>query len=128
MEMTVMPGSDSGFSGDRPGRPGADPLRGIVLAGLLGVAERVMELAGYLVTTPLPAEADTMLTTRPETPEPPDPGWYRDRDGDIWRKTASGWQLHLQCGVAVDTTSTWDWTDGHVRDYGPFVPVAAARQ
>ncbi|MBB5917771.1 hypothetical protein BJY24_006683 [Nocardia transvalensis] len=95
-----------------------------VLNGLLGVAERVMELAGQLLTTPVPPG---LVPSPAEMPEPADPGWYRDRDGDIWQKTESGWRLFLQRGVAADSTSTWDWADGHVRDYGPFVPMPAAR-
>ncbi|MFJ1455820.1 hypothetical protein [Nocardia wallacei] len=95
--------------------PAADPAPGAVLVGLLAVADRVMELAGQLLARPAPGAA----------PEPPEFGWYRDRDGDIWRKTPSGWQLHLQHGAPADGTIAWGWTDGHVRDYAPFVPVAA---
>lgn len=57
--------------------------------------------------------------------EPRDAGMYVDRDGDIWEKRLEGWRLVLQSGVAVDPVSLWDWIEGHVRDYAPFLPVAA---
>ncbi|MFE3191006.1 hypothetical protein ACFXHA_18485 [Nocardia sp. NPDC059240] len=57
--------------------------------------------------------------------EPENSGMYVDRDGDIWEKNDSGWRLMLQRGVAVDPNSLWDWTEGHVRDYAPFMPVLA---
>ncbi|WP_327144081.1 hypothetical protein [Nocardia sp. NBC_01327] len=56
--------------------------------------------------------------------EPENAGLYIDRDGDIWEKRDDGWRLLLQGGVAVDPLSLWDWTEGHVRDYAPFAPVA----
>ncbi|GAM45883.1 hypothetical protein [Nocardia seriolae] len=59
--------------------------------------------------------------------EPERTGMYVDRDGDIWEKREDGWRLMLQRGVAVDPMSLWDWTDGHVRDYAPFMPVSARR-
>ncbi|WP_162958272.1 hypothetical protein [Nocardia yunnanensis] len=59
--------------------------------------------------------------------EPPNSGMYVDRDGDIWEKGEGGWRLILQRGVAVDPRSLWDWTEGHVRDYAPFLPVVAGR-
>ncbi|MBF6170591.1 hypothetical protein [Nocardia blacklockiae] len=105
-----------------PARPNADHTRGPVLVGLLAVADRVMELAAQLLSAPDPG-GPAPGRALPATPEPPDPGWYRDRDGDIWQKTPAGWRLHLQHGVAVDSASTWDWADGHVCDYAPFVPV-----
>lgn len=58
--------------------------------------------------------------------EPQDTGMYVDRDGDIWEKQEDGWRLILQRGVEVDPMSLWDWTEGHVRDYAPFMPVVAA--
>ncbi|MFI9504650.1 hypothetical protein [Nocardia sp. NPDC052566] len=75
---------------------------------------------------PDPAEAASTcpFTIHPTTDEPQDRGLYRDRDGDIWQKTECGWRLCLQHGVAVDVWSLWEWTSGHVRDYGPFVPLA----
>lgn len=57
---------------------------------------------------------------RPGAPEPAAPGVYRDRDGDVWVRAEHGWLLCLQNGVAVDTTTVWQWVDGHVRDYAPF--------
>ncbi|MEU7138152.1 hypothetical protein ABZ942_01740 [Nocardia sp. NPDC046473] len=60
-----------------------------------------------------------------DTPEPDLLGLYRDRDGDIWQKTDDGWRLRRQHGVAVDDASLWEWMGGHVRDYGPFVPLTA---
>ncbi|MTE15939.1 hypothetical protein [Nocardia aurantiaca] len=59
--------------------------------------------------------------------EPEDAGMYLDRDGDIWEKQEDGWRLILQRGVSVDPMSLWDWTEGHVRDYAPFMPVVAGR-
>ncbi|MGW4248529.1 hypothetical protein [Nocardia sp. NPDC004722] len=59
--------------------------------------------------------------------EPENSGMYVDRDGDIWEKDEGGWRLMLQRGVAVDPNSLWDWTEGHVRDYAPFMPVSARR-
>ncbi len=56
--------------------------------------------------------------------EPSAAGYYLDRDGDVWEKEAQGWRLILQRGVAVDPVSLWDWVEGHVRDYAPFMPVA----
>ncbi|RDI49672.1 hypothetical protein [Nocardia mexicana] len=114
------------ISHDRIRRPASDPAHRTVIAGLLGVAERVMELAGDLLIYPVPGAAQRGAEELAAAPEPANPGWYRDRDGDIWQKTDSGWRLCLQRGVAVDGT-IWDWRDGHVRDYGPFVPVPVAR-
>ncbi|MFE2957080.1 hypothetical protein ACFYUD_26160 [Nocardia tengchongensis] len=54
--------------------------------------------------------------------EPTALGLYRDRDGDLWEKEAGGWRLRLQDGVPVDPDALWDWADGCVRDYAPFVP------
>ncbi|MEV6101149.1 hypothetical protein [Nocardia sp. NPDC051981] len=59
--------------------------------------------------------------------EPESTGMYVDRDGDIWEKRDDGWRLILQRGVSVDPKSLWDWTEGHVRDYAPFMPVVAGR-
>lgn len=59
--------------------------------------------------------------------EPAADGFYVDRDGDIWEKQDDGWRLILQRGVSVDPKSLWDWTEGHVRDYAPFMPVVAGR-
>lgn len=59
--------------------------------------------------------------------EPESTGMYVDRDGDMWEKRDDGWHLMLQRGVAVDPASFWDWTEGHVRDYAPFLQVLAAR-
>ncbi|WP_410870038.1 hypothetical protein [Nocardia sp. A7] len=56
-------------------------------------------------------------------PEPDRPGLYRDCDGDLWLKTGQGWRLCLQRDVTVDPASVWQWIDGHVRDYAPFVPI-----
>ncbi|RDI51876.1 hypothetical protein [Nocardia mexicana] len=64
------------------------------------------------------------MTSGPGEPEAR--GFYLDRDGDIWEKEESGWRLILQRGVAVDPVSVWDWTEGHVRDYGPFLSVTPA--
>lgn len=58
--------------------------------------------------------------------EPDRPGFYRDCDGDLWLKTGQGWRLCLQSDRAVDPASVWQWIDGHVRDYAPFVPIFRA--
>ncbi len=55
--------------------------------------------------------------------EPNAQGYYLDRDGDVWEKESQGWRLILQRGVAVDPVSLWDWNEGCVRDYAPFMPV-----
>lgn len=59
--------------------------------------------------------------TLPGVWEPEALGLYEDRDGDIWEKAAGGWRLRLQDGVEVDPDVLWDWVDGHVRDYAPFL-------
>ncbi|MFF0492382.1 hypothetical protein ACFYTQ_25430 [Nocardia sp. NPDC004068] len=89
-----------------------------VLTGLLGLAERAVALAGFLLVRGAATPA-----IDPRAGEPTRPGLYRDRDGDIWQKSPEGWRLCLQRGVAVDTMTTWEWNDGHVRDYAPFVPL-----
>lgn len=100
--------------------PLADTRRASIHAALLGMAEKMAELTDHLLTSTASGE----YATAADSPEPERPGLYRDRDGDIWQKTAEGWRLCLQRGVAVDTKSVWEWTGGHVQDYGPFVPLA----
>ncbi|MEU8895854.1 hypothetical protein [Nocardia sp. NPDC048505] len=55
--------------------------------------------------------------------EPRLPGLYLDRDGDIWHRSDAGWRLCRQRGAAVEDASIWEWLDGHVRDYAPFVLI-----
>lgn len=66
---------------------------------------------------------DVLVFNENGSTEPPAMGYYLDRDGDVWEKEAQGWRLILQCGVVVDPVSLWDWDEGHVRDYAPFIPV-----
>lgn len=101
--------------------PIADSPAAAVLSGLLAVADRVLGLAADL----LPMRTETAEQLFLDPTEPAHTGLYRDRDGDIWQKTDRGWRLCLQRGIAVDPASTWEWESGHVRDYGPFVPLAA---
>ncbi|MVU80980.1 hypothetical protein GPX89_27490 [Nocardia sp. ET3-3] len=102
--------------------PSPDSSAAELLSALLAVADRVLALATDL----LPAGSFTDGEALPaDTAEPEHTGLYRDRDGDIWQKTERGWHLCLQRGVAVDVRSLWDWESGHVRDYGPFLPLAA---
>ncbi|MGV9665824.1 hypothetical protein ACWDUL_12800 [Nocardia niigatensis] len=54
--------------------------------------------------------------------EPAAFGLYVDRDGDLWEKEPRGWRLRLQDGVAVEPDTLWDWTEGCVRDFAPFIP------
>ncbi len=67
---------------------------------------------------------DVLVFSESSSSEPRATGYYLDRDGDIWEKEEQGWRLILQRGVAVDPVSLWDWVEGHVRDYAPFMPVA----
>jgi|GEM_PF-4258995 hypothetical protein len=67
---------------------------------------------------------DVLVFSETASAEPHAAGYYLDRDGDIWEKEEQGWRLILQRGVAVDPVSLWDWVEGHVRDYAPFMPVA----
>lgn len=94
-----------------------------VLTGLLGVAERVMELTSYLMVPAAVPEIAPELGFS-EQQEPTRPGLYRDRDGDIWQRNEVGWRLCVQQGVALDVASIWNWMDGHVREYAPFTPLA----
>lgn len=66
---------------------------------------------------------DVLVFNDSGSAEPSAAGYYLDRDGDVWEKEAQGWRLILQRGVAVDPVSVWDWVEGHVRDYAPFMPV-----
>ncbi|MEV6072161.1 hypothetical protein AB0L82_36945 [Nocardia sp. NPDC052001] len=95
-----------------------DSQQHAVLTGLLGVAERVMELTGYLLI-PAPSDSPSELDLSALS-EPSVPGLYRDRDGDIWERTADGWRLRVQQGVQVNDACPWNWIDGHVHEYGPF--------
>lgn len=100
--------------------PSIDSPAASVLSGLLAVADRVLGLAADL----LPAGTHPAGSSPFADPaEPEQFGLYRDRDGDIWQKTGQGWRLCLQRGIAVDIRTTWDWESGHVRDYGPFIPL-----
>lgn len=56
--------------------------------------------------------------------EPNTRGLYVDADGDVWERDECGWRLLLQDGVVVDPVSHWDWTGGHVDEFGPFTFVA----
>ncbi|MFG1795671.1 hypothetical protein [Nocardia sp. NPDC049149] len=89
------------------------------LVALLGSGPLAAVLTEY--RTNCMSHVDSMAAAA--TPEPRLPGLYRDRDGDIWQKTDAGWRLRRQHGVVVDDASLWEWMDGHVRDYGPFVPL-----
>ncbi|MFB8003324.1 hypothetical protein [Nocardia sp. NPDC056000] len=95
----------------------SDSHRQAVLTGLLGVAERAMELSGYLLT---PADDSSPDLPGSDLSEPILPGLYRDRDGDVWERTAGGWRLRIQQGVELNEASPWHWIDGHVHEYGPF--------
>ncbi|MBH0776951.1 hypothetical protein [Nocardia bovistercoris] len=106
-----------------------DSDRATILAGLLGLAEQTVALTDRLLACAPLIESRTGTTSSEdstETVEPARPGIYRDRDGDIWHKTSAGWRLCLQHGVDVDSTSVWEWLDGHVRDYAPFIRLAHA--
>ncbi|MFF2554240.1 hypothetical protein ACFVUS_24790 [Nocardia sp. NPDC058058] len=102
-----------------------DARQQAILTGLLGVAERVMELTGYLLTPAADANSAPDLEFS-EVSEPEALGLYRDRDGDVWQRTGTGWRLCIQQGVAVHDTSRWNWADGHMSEYGPFVPIASS--
>ncbi|MFC9439061.1 hypothetical protein [Nocardia sp. NPDC057030] len=100
-----------------PPRPAA--CRASILLLLPGAQSPSAVFAEYC--TSCTSSGESVATA--ELTEPDPPGLYRDRDGDIWQKTDSGWRLCRQHGVAVDDASLWEWLDGHVRDYGPFVPL-----
>lgn len=102
-----------------PPRP--DVLRASILVLLFGSESPSAIFTEY--HTGRTSSGESAATT--DLLEPDVPGLYRDRDGDIWQKTDSGWRLCRQRGVAVDDASLWGWRDGHVRDYGPFVPLVA---
>ncbi|WP_216910351.1 hypothetical protein [Nocardia noduli] len=108
----------------RTAQPLVAPDRAAILAGLLGLAEQTVALTDRLLGSAAPVDTP-QADIAGEAGEPARTGLYRDCDGDIWQKTTVGWRLCLQRGVAVDSTSVWEWMDGHVRDYGPFVPLAA---
>ncbi|WP_054811211.1 hypothetical protein [Nocardia arizonensis] len=104
--------------------------RATILAGLLGLAEQTVALTDRLLACAPLVESthgeriSNAVAIDGDVGEPAHTGIYRDRDGDIWHKTSAGWRLCLQRGVAVDSTSVWEWLDGHVRDYAPFVRLA----
>lgn len=123
MNMSAGSASAQDFPDIRSIQPPRDPNQRAILTGLLGVAERVMELTAQLMTCTATGDSvpDSEFRT---TSEPTRPGLYRDRDGDIWQRTDAGWRLCVQQGVTLENHSIWNWMEGHVNEYAPFISIA----
>lgn len=76
----------------------------------------------WVISSARGSAVTTQHGTRINAWEPSAFGLYKDRDGDLWEKVPGGWRLRLQNGIPTDPDELWDWTDGCVRDYAPFVP------
>ncbi|GAB2678483.1 hypothetical protein [Nocardia goodfellowii] len=116
--MPISPTIESGPSTPET-RPTPTGCGTSVLIALFGPGPLAEFFAGHRI------DAATQLNSAGSADlcEPRLAGLYLDRDGDVWQRSEAGWRLRRQRGAAVEDPSLWEWMDGHVRDYAPFVLI-----